>query len=111
MTVFAGVFCMSPDRRAPQALRDALTRNVSRADKHTGQWTTHDSPRLFLTKWDSGAFDEPAWRTEPDGTICTLAGDPLLTNNGQRIARQQQLDQLAPATEVPHEAVFAQCRG
>jgi asparagine synthase (glutamine-hydrolysing) len=111
MTVFAGVFCMSPEVRAPQELKNGLSLNVSRAGKNTGQWKTHDSTRLFLTKWDSGAFDEPAWRTDSDGAICALAGDPLLTDNGQRLPRHQQLRHLAPEAEAPHDKAFAQCRG
>ncbi len=111
MTVFAGVFCMSQGQLVPPALKTALIANVCRASEHTGTRQTHDVPRLLLTKWDSGAYNEPAWRAEPDGSICTLAGDPLLTCHGERIARPEQLERLAPAGRVPQDAAFMESRG
>ncbi|MBC7617505.1 MAG: hypothetical protein H7293_00690 [Candidatus Saccharibacteria bacterium] len=76
-----------------------------------GQTHVHDLANFFLVKWDSGAFQEPAWRNAADGSVAALAGDPLLFTSSNRLSRKQQLDRLAPHGAAPDDAELAKCRG
>lgn len=111
MTVFAGVFCVGPYRDVPQSLKYSLSKHLRNNVNDDGQRHLHDIPGLFLVKWDSGAFAEPAWRPASDGSVCALAGDPLLTEEGCRLSREQQMARLAPASAPFKDAELAQCRG
>lgn len=111
MTVLAGAFCLDSRKAVPTILKTSLSANLRTHDDLTGQRHLHDSARLFLVKWDSEAFQEPAWRESADGSVCALVGDPLLVRKDSRMARQEQLDQLAP-TDLPlDEALLAASRG
>jgi hypothetical protein len=117
MTLFAGVFNVGAPREVPLGLRDDLSRHLCRAPLcdaaglALGSRQTHHSDGFFMTQWDSGAFGEAAWRETPDGSVSTLAGDPLLTNQGMRLSRGQQLAQLAPLGQGLAGAQMARCRG
>ncbi len=111
MTVFAGAFAMAADQKIPQSLKEQLAVNLSRASKESGSWHSCDRHRMYLVKWDSGAFKESAWRTDDDGSVCALAGDPLFIADQSRSDRQQQLALLAPASQDVPLVEFAKCRG
>lgn len=111
MTLFAGAHCITSTAEVPRNLKDALNKYLRTVQNEEGQRYVHDTPRFFLTKWDSGAFSEPAWRTSPDGSICAMVGDPLLTDEGRRLRREQQLARLAPVGSTPDVEELAQCRG
>ena len=111
MTTFAGVFPLTPSQGIPASLKDAMSSNVSRSPKGIGTWTTCDTPRIFITKWDSNAFNQPAWLTSDDGCISALAGDPILLSDDNRINRQQQLTRLSSPSRAALAETLAQCRG
>ncbi len=111
MTVFAGAYALHGDQVVPQHLKDALARITSRADKGVGTRYCSDQSRLYLAKWDSGAFGEPAWQESDDGSICALAGDPILTRQGKRPERQQQLLSLAQTSRALAAEALAASRG
>lgn len=111
MTLFAGVFSTSPGRQIPAELKRALFANLSRANGAAGTRLSHDVPRMYLAKWDSEVFAEPAWHVEPDGSVCTLAGDPLLVEDEHRITRTRQLEFLSAASRTERDELFEECRG
>ena len=110
MTVFAGVFSV---RSMPpsQAIKDAVSGNLRGISDDRGRIYALDGGHLFLAKWDSEAFDEPAWQVEEDGSVCTVAGDPLLTAKGLRLLRQDQVAHLSAQTHSTLGAELARCRG
>ena len=117
MTLFAGVFNRSAQREVPPAWVDDLTRHLCRSGlsdalgQPLGTRQIHRAEGFFMTHWDSGAFGEAAWRETPDGSVSTLVGDPLLAENEVRLARAQQLAQLAPVGQLLGGAQLARCRG
>jgi len=111
MTIFAGAFSLAPGLEVPRVLKDAVSRNLRRVDDDKGSRQTHCTPKLFLTKWDSGAFSEPAWRETPDGSVCTIAGDPLLIEAGHRLNREKQMSIISPTEGSVSSTSLAKCRG
>jgi hypothetical protein len=117
MTLFAGIFNMGAPRDVPPGLKSDLSQHLCRSGLvdasglAVGVRQSHDMDGLFLAKWDSGAFGEAAWREAPDGSFSTLVGDPLLTDDGTRLSRAQQLAQLAPFGQPVEATQLARCRG
>lgn len=111
MTLFAGAYSLDPDRALPRSLKNSLTRNLCHDHDKETHYQTHDISCFFLVKWDSGAFAEPAWSDTPNGSVCALAGDPLLVNETSRPSRAQQMEKLAPASGPLQISALAQCRG
>lgn len=110
MTIFAGALSLN-SRAVPASLKASLRLNLRSVKDDSGKWCEHNHDPFFLLKWDSGAFAEPAWHETPDGSVCALAGDPLLIDGGCRLSRGQQLCQIAPLSAPMSNAEFAQCRG
>ena len=110
MTLFTGAFHLH-SAHLPPALKTSLQRHLRSQDDSVGQTHVHDLADFFLVKWDSGAFQEPAWRNAEDGSVAALAGDPLLFTSSNRLSRKQQLDRLAPHGAAPDDAELAKCRG
>ncbi|WP_394756028.1 asparagine synthase-related protein [Rhodoferax sp.] len=110
MTLFAGALSLNTDRLSP-ALKLSLRANLRSGDDQRGSWCVHEQASFFLVKWDSGAFAEPAWRASPDGSVCALAGDPILLENGRRLKRLEQMARLAPELSTLQDTALAQCRG
>jgi asparagine synthase (glutamine-hydrolysing) len=110
MTIFAGAFCLQ-SARIPPSLKRSLRLNLRSSSDDFGKWHVHDQERFFLVKWDSGAFSDPAWRETPDGSVCVLAGDPLLIKDGHRLNRQEQMARIAPESASIRDAELAKCRG
>ena len=110
MTLFAGAFHLHSAHLAP-GLKTSLRRYLRSQDDSLGQTKVHDFESFYLAKWDSGAFQEPAWRHAQDGSVTALAGDPLLFSEGTRPSRAQQLDRLVPIGSAPNDAELAKCRG
>lgn len=110
MTLFAGAFHLH-SAQLPPSLRTSLRRHLRSQDDSTGQINVQDVASFFLVKWDSGAFQEPAWRHAQGGSVTALAGDPLLLVNATRPSRARQLDRLVPNGSAPNDAELAKCRG
>lgn len=110
MTIFAGALSLKSNA-VPALLKASLRLTLRSVNDDSGKWHEHDQDPFFLIKWDSGAFAEPAWHETPEGSVSTLAGDPLLIDGGFRLHREQQLDRLAPLSAPMSDAEFAQCRG
>lgn len=110
MTIFAGAFCLQ-SVRIPLSLKTSLRSNLRSSADELGKWYVHDQAEFFMVKWDSGAFSDPAWRETPDGSVCTIAGDPLLIENGRRLNRQEQMARIAPESALTRDSELSQCRG
>lgn len=110
MTIFAGAVCLQAER-LPHLLKASLRLNLRSTNNDVGAWNVVDQDRFFLVKWDSGAFAEPAWRVTPDGSVCTLAGDPLLIQDGRRLSREDQMAQINADAALNLDSKLAQCRG
>ena len=110
MTLFAGAFHLRSAHLSPE-LKASLRCHLRSHDDRLGQTHVHDLATFFLVKWDSGAFQEPAWRRSQDGSVAALAGDPLWPGNPTGSSRAQQLDRLAPHGTVPSDVELAKCRG
>lgn len=110
MTIFAGAMSLQSGA-VPSSLKASLRLNLRSVPDDSGAWHEHNQDPFFLLKWDSGAFAEPAWHETPDGSVCALAGDPLLIDGGCRLSRGQQLRRLAPLSAPMSDTEFAQCRG
>jgi asparagine synthase (glutamine-hydrolysing) len=80
MTILAGVFSCNPSVRIPDSVCDSLKRNISRDP--TDHPIEFRDAQAFFVKVDIGAFDRPAHRVSPAGSIAILAGEPLLTCEG-----------------------------
>lgn len=111
MTVFAGVFAIQAEHEVPQDMKESLSRNLSRADRKSGIRYCSDQRRVYVVKWDSCAFGDPAWRTDADNSVSTLAGDPILMRRQGKIDRQQQLEMLTPRARDLAASKLAACRG
>lgn len=110
MTIFTGALSLKPSA-VPASLKASLRLDLRSVKDDSGNWCEHDHGPFFLLKWDSGAFAEPAWHETPDGSVCALAGDPLLIDGGRRLSRQQQLCRLAPLSAPMSDSELAKCRG
>ena len=110
MTLFAGAFHLRSTHLPPE-LKTSLRCHLRRQADSLGKTHVHDLANFFLVKWDSGAFQEPAWRNAEDGSVAALAGDPLLFTSSNRLNRKQQLDRLAPHGAAPDDTELAKCRG
>lgn len=111
MTVIAGAYCIDPDGEVPKTLRDGFRTNLRTVKDGLGHWSTFDRKRVFLIKWDSGAFNEAAWAVSVDESLSTLIGDPLLTSSGERLTRDRQLIQLVGSDGKLRADELAQTRG
>ncbi|OGA95638.1 MAG: hypothetical protein A3E79_13935 [Burkholderiales bacterium RIFCSPHIGHO2_12_FULL_61_11] len=80
MTILAGVFSRNPSVRIPDSVCDTLKKNISR-DPSDHPIEFRDAQAYFV-KVDIGAFDRPAHRVAPTGSMAILAGEPLLTRDG-----------------------------
>src|SRR2546425_13095606 len=90
MTVLAGVFSRLDDAALPDALAAELLRAISR---HPGDRpATYRDQRCLLAKIDVGAYSEPAFREEPPGSVCLLAGEPLPTLNARQTGPSRSPD-------------------
>lgn len=111
MTLFAGALRMDADCALPSDLKASLRQHLRREPDDRGSLASFDGQGMFLVKWDSGAFNEPAWREPGDGTLCTLVGDPLLATSGTRSNRIAQIAQLARPDGELNDHALAQTRG
>ncbi|MES2878585.1 MAG: asparagine synthase-related protein [Pseudomonadota bacterium] len=110
MTLFAGVFNLKKNA-IPTELKASLRSNLRSVKDDLGTWREHDHASLFLVKWDSGAFSDPAWKVTPDGSVCALAGDPLLLESGCRLDREHQIEKLSLGLTTLIDQELAKCRG
>jgi len=76
MTILAGAFSLQSNTRLPRALCSALLANLSR-DPSDPVAIFRDY-RCLLAKVDIGAYEAPAFRRDPKGSVAMLAGEPLL---------------------------------
>lgn len=94
MTIIAGYFCLDESTSPPTTLASEIRAALRRVDDARGQIYSAKRSGFFVTKWDSGAFSEPAWSESAGGDVSTLAGDPLLSPSNERFPRSLQLDAL-----------------
>jgi asparagine synthase (glutamine-hydrolysing) len=94
VTLIAGCFCLDRSEQVPPEFKAALSANLRRVEDSRGEVYCFDRNGFFLTKWDSGAFREPAWIESIDGSVATLVGDPLLTGEEGHLHRSVQLEHL-----------------
>ena len=94
MTLIAGCFCLDRSEQVPPEFIAALRANLRRVEDSRGEVCCFDRDGFFLTKWDSGAFREPAWIESTGDSVAALVGDPLLTSEEKRLPRSLQLEQL-----------------
>ncbi len=80
MTILAGVFSRDHSTRIPDSVCDTLKKSISR-DPSDHPIEFRDAQAYFV-KVDIGAFDRPAHRVAPTGSMVILAGEPLLTCDG-----------------------------
>lgn len=94
MSLFAGIFSLSPERPLPEAACDSLARVVSRDPRD--EPAVYRDGRCCFVKLDVGAYQEPAWRVDESGAVSMLAGEPLLDAGGGagRPSRARDLDAL-----------------
>ena len=111
MTIFAGVYCTDLSNPITEAIKKSLTNNLRATLDSRGTRTTHDLPKIFVIKWDSGAFDEPAWEVFADGSLSTLVGDPLLSEAGTHMKRSAQLSNLVTSEGGLNGGLLAKTRG
>ncbi len=111
MSLFAGVFRLSTEENIPLSVKQSIEKNLSRNTKEEKKTFRYDDSDLFLVKWSSGSFEDNAWINRENRNISTLAGDPILTENGHRINRDKQLEVLHQACETENWNVFAKTRG
>lgn len=111
MTLIAGAFSIAAGVVLPPPLKAALRQHLRRAPDERGSLSSHDSQALFLVKWDSGSFKEPAWREGADGSLATLVGDPLLADGGARLSRAEQLAHLTGPDAGLNDGELARTRG
>ena len=111
MTVFAGAYSLDPNGNVPQFLKEALKSNLRSVVDSRGTWFDYDQKRVFLIKWDSGAFNESAWQVSADESLSTLVGDPLFTESGERLKRDIQLLRLVKPDGGLSNGELAQTRG
>ncbi len=111
MTIIAGAFSMNDRAPLPQALKDALHRNVSRnADDRRFEV---DAKGFYLVKIDIGSFGEPALLKDDRGNVTSVAGEPLV-RHGDGIVnwhRGKDVHCLHDALAHGDPTVLRQCRG
>lgn len=110
MTIFAGALSLQ-STALTASLKTSFRLNLRSLKDGKGHLDEHDQLSFFLLKWDSGAFAEPVWRTSLNGSLCTLAGDPLFLQQGRKLHRDQQVEHLSPDSSPMNETALAQCRG
>ena len=59
MTTFAGAFALQ-SHPLPQTVKTSLQQHLRSVKNDEGNWDVYDQQSIFLVKWDSGAFNEPA---------------------------------------------------
>ena len=90
MTLFAGVFSRHANQPIKDSVCDGLRRVISR-DKTDEVRVFRDS-RCFMVKVDIGAFVDPAFRIDEDGSVSLLAGEPLLAFKDETSGRSRSKD-------------------
>lgn len=78
MTFFAGIFSRNVKQVVPPSACEALKGAISRHPHD--EISIFKDDRSFFVKVDIGAYQEPAFRTDSDGSVSMLAGDPLLAD-------------------------------
>lgn len=91
MTLFAGIFSRHEGEPLPVFACAALRRVISRHPSDEVQ--EFKDGRCFIVKTDIGAFGEPAFHVDADGSVSLLAGEPLLNTNEHEL-RQSRAEHL-----------------
>ena len=94
MTLFAGIFSRHEHQPITDSVCDELRRLISR--DQADEVREFKDPRCFLVKVDIGAFADPAFRIDEDGSVSLLAGEPILAlgDNVRVQTRSKDLDLL-----------------
>lgn len=97
MTLLAGAFVRGSTTPIDSDLVGQLTAAVSR--NSADEPIVFRDHRCILVKVDIGAHSAPAHRSDPDGSVSLMAGDPVLdsADEAQPPDRRQSLDRLHAA--------------
>lgn len=76
MTLIAGALARRPGVGLPAGTCEQIAASLSRDPRDRP--LTHRGERVFFAKVDIGAYREPAFRVDADGSLSMLAGEPLL---------------------------------
>ena len=90
MTLFAGIFSRHEHQPIADSVCDGLRRVISR-DK-TDEVRVFRDRRCFFVKVDIGAFVDPAFRIDEDGSVSILAGEPLVAFGDDASGRSRSKD-------------------
>lgn len=111
MTLFAGIIRRGGDQPLPDSACDGLRRVISRDDKDEAR--TFRDHHCFLVKVDMGAFADPAFRIDEDGSVSILAGEPLVAfgDDASSQSRSKDLALLHEGWKRDDWSLLEQARG
>jgi hypothetical protein len=90
MTILAGIFSRHKDHSLSDTVCEELKLIISRNPKD--EILTFKDDRVFLAKVDIGAYDEPAMRVDPTGSVSMLGGELLLALEDGSLFRTRTYD-------------------
>ncbi len=92
MTLIAGIISRNSNHQVPVSICDSLRQSISR--NSSDGISVFKNQSSFFVKSDIGAFGVPAFKSDEDGSITLIAGEPLLSFNddGKRQDRQKDTD-------------------
>ena len=110
MTLIAGAYCLDSKKSMPIDLRNSIRANICRDNGGRGQYFEFETSNFYVVKWDSGAFNEPAW-SAGTSSVCLAVGDPLFVDSLERAPRNVQLLQLVKPEGGIDPLLLKRCRG
>lgn len=105
MSLFAGIFLRGGEVPFPVDSTDAMREAISREGTHLEDYR---DDRLYLVKYDFGAFGDAAFRS--DGPVAALTGEPFFSG-APGGARSADLQRLVTELTAGNESCLKECRG
>ncbi|MGI8883260.1 MAG: asparagine synthase-related protein, partial [Pyrinomonadaceae bacterium] len=111
MTLIAGIISRNSNHQVPVSICDSLRKAISRS--LSDEITVFKNSSSYFVKTDIGAFGVPAFKTDEDGLITLIAGEPLLSFNddGKRQDRQKDTDFIHKECANGNFDVFRKAQG
>lgn len=110
MTLIAGAYCLDSRNSVPTDLKKSIRDNICRSNGERGRYDEFETSNFYVVKWDSGAFNEPAWQAAID-SVRLLAGDPLFVDSLHRTSREAQLSRIVGREGAIDPSSLKRCRG
>ena len=110
MTLIAGAYCIDSRNSVPTVLKKSIRGNICRSNDERGRYDEFETSNFYVVKWDSGAFNEPAWQATID-SVRLLAGDPLFIDSLHRLPREVQLSRIVGSDGTIDRPSLNRCRG